>query len=206
MIERDRAAEARRVEEEQRAAEKERMTEQQRFAEEERLAREVAERVEAEKRGRIETAANRVLIDENERLQQLDGMLPMSLSLDERGMFDFDRYELRPEVKAILDVLASKLNESAYDRLHVMGFADRLGEEDYNQRLSEKRAWAVAGYLMNKGVPPYKLRVQGRGERDSQPTNDQCEGLDRPAMIECLQKDRRVEIAATVKDYQLKVQ
>jgi outer membrane protein OmpA-like peptidoglycan-associated protein len=200
MIERDRAAEARRVEEERRAAEAARVAEQ------ERLEREAAERAEAERRGRIETAANRVLIDENERLQPLDGMLPMSLSLDERGMFDFDRYELRPEVKAILDVLAAKLNESTYDRLHVMGFADRLGEEGYNQRLSEKRAWAVAGYLMNKGVPPYKLRVQGRGERDSQPVNDQCEGLDRPAMIECLQKDRRVEIAATVKDYQLKVQ
>ncbi|MEI7970195.1 MAG: OmpA family protein [Betaproteobacteria bacterium] len=159
-----------------------------------------------ERRGRVETLANRVLIDENDRLQTLDGMLPMALSMDDKGLFDFDRYELRSEVKATLDTLAARLNESAYDRLHIVGYADRIGTDEYNKNLSEKRAWAVAGYLMNRGVPPHKLRVEGRGEQDSAADGDQCDGLDRARMIECLQHDRRVEIAATVKEYQLRVQ
>ncbi len=164
------------------------------------------ERQEAEaRRGRVETAANRVLIDQDERLQTLDGMLPMALNMDEQGLFDFDRYQLRDDVKRSLDDLAEKLKSAAYDKLHILGFTDRIGTEDYNRRLSEKRAWAVAGYLMNKGVPPHKLRVVGRGEEDSVVGVEQCEGLAREEMIECLQKDRRVEIAATVKEYQLDV-
>lgn len=164
------------------------------------------ERLEAEaRRGRVETAANSVLIDQDDRLQTLDGMLPMALSMDEQGLFDFDRYQLRQEVKKSLDELAEKLKTAAYDKLHILGFTDRIGTEEYNRRLSEKRAWAVAGYLMNKGVPPHKLRVVGRGEEGSVVGDDQCEGLTREAMIECLQRDRRVEIAATVKEYQLEV-
>jgi outer membrane protein OmpA-like peptidoglycan-associated protein len=164
------------------------------------------ERQEAEaRRGRVETAANRVLIDQDERLQTLDGMLPMALNMDEQGLFDFDRYQLRDDVKRSLDDLAEKLKSAAYDKLHILGFTDRIGTEEYNRRLSEKRAWAVAGYLMNKGVPPHKLRVVGRGEEDSVVGVEQCDGLSREEMIECLQKDRRVEIAATVKEYQLDV-
>jgi outer membrane protein OmpA-like peptidoglycan-associated protein len=164
------------------------------------------ERLEAEaRRGRVETAANSVLIDQDDRLQTLGGMLPMALNMDEQGLFDFDRYQLRDEVKKSLDEVAEKLKTAAYDKLHILGFTDRIGTEEYNRRLSEKRAWAVAGYLMNKGVPPHKLRVVGRGEEGSVVGDEQCEGLTREAMIECLQRDRRVEIAATVKEYQLEV-
>jgi len=164
------------------------------------------DRLEAEaRRGRVETAANSVLIDQDDRLQTLGGMLPMALNMDEQGLFDFDRYQLRDEVKKSLDEVAEKLKTAAYDKLHILGFTDRIGTEEYNRRLSEKRAWAVAGYLMNKGVPPHKLRVVGRGEEGSVVGDEQCEGLTREAMIECLQRDRRVEIAATVKEYQLEV-
>lgn len=164
------------------------------------------EAAERERRGRVETAANQVLIGENEKLQTLDGMLPAVLNMDDKGQFDFDSYALSDAVKAQLDEIAARLAVAPYDRLHVVGFTDRIGPEDYNRKLSEKRAWSVAGYLMDKGVPPYKLKVEGKGETGSLVAEEECKGLKRDALIECLQRDRRVELVATVKEYNLKVQ
>jgi outer membrane protein OmpA-like peptidoglycan-associated protein len=171
-----------------------------------RDAKLAAEREAADRRGRVDTAGSNVKIEENERQQTLDGMLPMALDMDERGLFEFDRYELRNEVKSTLDLLAEKLKSAEYDRLVILGYTDRIGSDDYNRQLSDKRAWAVAGYLMDRGVPPHKLKVEGRGERDSVTGDEACEGLKRAEMIQCLQRDRRVEIAATVKEYSLRVQ
>ena len=164
------------------------------------------EAAERERRGRVETAANQVLIGENEKLQTLDGMLPAVLNMDDKGQFDFDSYALSDAVKAQLDEIAARLAVAPYDRLHVVGFTDRIGPEDYNRKLSEKRAWSVAGYLMDKGVPPYKLKVEGKGETGSLVAEEECKGLKRDALIDCLQRDRRVELVATVKEYNLKVQ
>ena len=131
----------------------------------------------------------------------MDGIL----SEDARRLLEA-RYLLRDEVKATLDVLAQKLSEAVYDRLVIYGYADRLGSTEYNKSLSEKRAWAVAGYLTDPGVPPYKLKAEWRGEQDSLTAVDASEGLSRAEQIECFQRDRRVEITATVKQYSLQVQ
>lgn len=181
-------------------------------AREAELARLQAERdaaaaaAERERRGRVETAANSVKIGEDERLQTLDGALPAVLSVDEKGHFAFDRYDLSPAVRSQLDTIAERLKDAPYDKLYIVGYTDRIGTDEYNQRLSEKRAWSVAGYLMDRGVPPYKLKVEGRGEAGAITTADQCKGLRREALIECLQRDRRVEVVATVKEYNIKVQ
>ena len=175
-----------------------------REAERERAAREAA--LEAERRGRVETAANRVVIDQDEKLQTLNGSLPAVFNMDEKGTFEFDRFVLTPEVKVKLDEIWDKLKDAPYDRLIVHGYTDRIGTDEYNQQLSEKRAWAVAGYLMDKGVPPYKLTVVGRGKTQPLTTPDECKGLRRDALIDCLQRDRRVEVVATLKEYNLKVQ
>lgn len=159
----------------------------------------------ASRRGRVDAPGKHVDIGEDEKLETLGGMLPMAIGMDERGLFDFDQYLLRDDVKATLDVLAEKLNAAVYDRLVIYGYADRLGTVEYNKSLSEKRAWAVAGYLMDHGVPPHKLKVEGRGEQDSVTAVDACEGLSRAEQIECFQRDRRVEITATVKQYSLNV-
>ena len=74
----------------------------------------------------------------------IGGMLPLVLGVNEDGRFDFDQYLLRPEVKRVLDDLASKLKTAEYDRLDVTGYTDRIGTVDHNQRLSELRAYAVA--------------------------------------------------------------
>jgi outer membrane protein OmpA-like peptidoglycan-associated protein len=147
----------------------------------------------------IEVPNRNVKVDEEFKPQTLGGMLPLVLGVNEEGRFDFDQYALRDEVKGVLDDLADKLKAAEFDRLDVVGYTDRIGTRDYNKRLSELRAWSVAQYLIQKGVPENKVFYEGRGDKDPVTRNDECTGLGRPELITCLQKDRRVEIEASIR-------
>jgi outer membrane protein OmpA-like peptidoglycan-associated protein len=131
--------------------------------------------------------------------QTLGGMLPMTIGVDGEGEFDFDKAVLRDDVKSLLDQLANRLKEAEFDQLEIVGHADRIGTEDYNQYLSERRAWAVARYLVKQGVPVSKIKVVGKGMYQPLTNNNECVGLDRTQLIACLQKDRRVEISASIR-------
>jgi OOP family OmpA-OmpF porin len=132
--------------------------------------------------------------------QTLGGMLPLTLGVEGEGEFDFDRAVLRDQVKGVLDELTAKLKEAEYDRLEIVGHTDRIGTEQYNQYLSERRAWAVARYLVKQGVPVTKLSVLGRGMHEPVSTPNECSSnLTREQMISCLQKDRRVVISASIR-------
>ncbi len=146
----------------------------------------------------IDVPSGNVKVDEEYRPQTLGGVLPLVLGVNEEGRFDFDQYSLRPDVKRILDELAGKLKTAEYDRLDIVGYTDRIGSTDYNRRLSELRAYAVAQYLMGRGVPENKIRYEGRGEKSPLTPSGECQGLAREELITCLQKDRRVEIEASI--------
>jgi len=156
--------------------------------------------------GLVDVPGKKATVKEDTIPQTLGGMLPMTLGVDGEGEFDFDKAVVRPEVKAVLDKLAAKLKESQYDTLNIVGHADRLGTEEYNQSLSERRAWAVARYLMAQGVPLQKIQVEGRGVSEPLSKPDDCVGLTKKEAIVCLQKDRRVEIAASIRNTEVKVQ
>jgi outer membrane protein OmpA-like peptidoglycan-associated protein len=131
--------------------------------------------------------------------QTLGGMLPLTIGVDGEGEFDFDKAVLRDDVKGLLDQLATKLKDAEFDQLEIVGHTDRIGAEEYNQYLSERRAWAVARYLVKQGVPVTKLRVVGKGMYQPLTGPDECVGLDRQQLISCVQKDRRVEISASIR-------
>ena len=154
----------------------------------------------------VNAPGTRVRIEEEVTPQTLGGMLPLAVGVDEEGQFDFDKAVVRPDVKGVLDTLAGRLHDAEWDRLDIIGYTDRLGTDEYNQQLSERRAWAVARYLISQGIPVNKMRVQGRGEHDSQVRADQCEHLERTELIACLQRDRRVEIEASIRKTQANVQ
>ena len=146
----------------------------------------------------VEVTKGRVQVNEEYQPLTLGGALPVVLGVNEEGRFDFDQYALRPEVRAILDSLSETLKSAEYDRLDILGYTDRIGAADYNRRLSELRAYAVAQYLIRRGVPEYKIRYEGRGDTDPVTRSDECQGLGREELIPCLQKDRRVEIEASI--------
>jgi OOP family OmpA-OmpF porin len=76
--------------------------------------------------------------------------------------------------------------------VHVDGHTDRLGSHEMNQRLSERRANAVAAYLVSKGVDKSKIETLGSGKTNAVKA---CpDSKDRKALNECLAPNRRVII------------
>jgi outer membrane protein OmpA-like peptidoglycan-associated protein len=115
-----------------------------------------------------------------------------SLSTD--TLFGFNKSTLSPEGEAKLDDVASKLNEVNVDSITDTGHADRLGPQEYNQKLSVSRAESVKTYLVSKGVQPYLISVAGMGQSQPLTSPDACKGPATSKVIACLQPDRRVDI------------
>lgn len=71
---------------------------------------------------------------------------------------------LTDEMKSALTPLAEVLAEYDKTRVQIGGHTDDSGPEDYNQKLSEQRAFALAGLLVEAGVDPKRIAVIGFGE------------------------------------------
>jgi OmpA-OmpF porin, OOP family len=115
------------------------------------------------------------------------------VSLASDVLFEFDKAQLRPSGQEKLDELAGRIKDAQIESVLAVGYADRIGPEQYNEKLSAERAEAVKQYLSQKGIEQQRVRSEGRGE--GQPvTGDQCKGQKGAKLISCLQPDRRVEI------------
>ena len=101
------------------------------------------------------------------------------------AFFDFDKSVLKPEGKAKLDDLASKLQGMNLEVIIAVGHTDSIGTDAYNQKLSVRRAEAVKGYLVSKGIEANRVYTEGKGEK--QPVADNKTAAGRA-------KNRRVEI------------
>jgi outer membrane protein OmpA-like peptidoglycan-associated protein len=71
--------------------------------------------------------------------------------------FDFDRSILKPEVVNKLDSIYAILVENTVATIQISGYTDGLGTEDYNKKLSDRRARAVADYLAQKGIETSRI-------------------------------------------------
>ncbi len=105
--------------------------------------------------------------------------------------FEFNRATLRPAARARLDAAATRAAGCAtVSRIVVTGHTDRLGSAQYNQKLSERRAEAVAGYLKGKGL----ANVESHGVGKTLPIKACDERQPRAVLVDCLALNRRVEI------------
>ena len=96
--------------------------------------------------------------------------------------------------------VVAKLTQCAkLEMILVSGHTDRLGSQQYNQKLSEKRADAVKAYLVKKGVDASKVDTMGMGK--TLQIKSCPDGKDRKALIACLSPNRRavVEIKGLAK-------
>jgi peptidoglycan-associated lipoprotein len=81
-----------------------------------------------------------------------------------RVHFDFDKSDIRPEDRPILDTKASILGLNTELHLRIAGNCDERGSDEYNLALGNRRATAVKTYLMNKGIDGSRLEVVSYGE------------------------------------------
>ena len=112
------------------------------------------------------------------------------ITLQDGVLFDFGKYDLRPEAKATLAKLATVLNQAKVPAAQINGHTDSIGDDAFNQDLSEKRASAVATQLKADGVTA-NLETHGYGKTQPVADNTNADGSDNPAGR---QANRRVEI------------
>ena len=121
-----------------------------------------------------------------------------TLEISADALFAFDRYQLKdmkPEGKAQIEKFASELNKvySNVVQIDVVGHTDRLGSDDYNYRLGQRRATTVKNYLQTLGV---KERIVATSKGETQPkVNPQNSNL--TILKQELAPNRRVEISVT---------
>ncbi len=90
--------------------------------------------------------------------------LVMNLNSDHLK-FDFDKADLHPSDKELLSRIAGILLTSPDYTVSVNGHTDDVGTDEYNQRLSERRAQAVRDYLVKAGLPADIMTVTGHGKK-----------------------------------------
>ena len=101
------------------------------------------------------------------------------------AFFDFDKSVLKPEGRAKLTDLVSKIRDVNLEVIIAVGHTDSIGSVAYNQRLSVRRAEAVKAFLVSKGIERNRVYTEGKGKSQPVADNKTKEGR---------AKNRRVEI------------
>ncbi len=99
--------------------------------------------------------------------------------------FDVNSSQIKPGFYSSLDKIANVVIQYGKTTLTIVGHTDNTGKPEYNQKLSEERALAVARYLESKNVNPMRLATSGKGETAPIASNATESGR---------QANRRVEI------------
>lgn len=99
--------------------------------------------------------------------------------------FDFDKSTIKPEGRQVLDQVVQQAGSINLETLIATGHTDSIGTDAYNLKLSQRRANAVKAYLVQKGMDPNRIYVEGKGESQPIASNKTREGR---------AKNRRVEI------------
>jgi len=84
--------------------------------------------------------------------------------LVENIFYDFDKATLRPESKEALDGLVELLNDNPNVTIELSAHTDRVGSEEYNIGLSQRRAQSVVDYLIASGIDKERLTAVGYGK------------------------------------------
>ncbi|MCX5592750.1 outer membrane protein OmpA [Alcaligenes endophyticus] len=107
------------------------------------------------------------------------------VTLNADTFFDFDKYNLKPEGRQVLDQVAAQVRSIDLETVIATGYTDSIGTDAYNLKLSDRRANTVKQYLIEQGVPADRIYTEGKGKADPIASNKTREGR---------AQNRRVEI------------
>jgi outer membrane protein OmpA-like peptidoglycan-associated protein len=109
----------------------------------------------------------------------------LRITMTNQTAFETDSSSIKPGFNVTMDKVADVVLRYGKTTLTVVGHTDNVGSNDYNQKLSERRAHSVAEYLESKRVNGMRLALAGKGE--TQPIASNASETGRQA-------NRRVEI------------
>lgn len=115
--------------------------------------------------------------------QTADNQLKLEIPSD--ISFDSGKYDIKPELRPILDRFATTLTQNPVTTVRVIGHTDSTGSDAVNGPLSVNRASATRDYLVSRGVAMNRIAIDGRAAREPIASNDTAAGR---------AKNRRVEI------------
>ena len=107
------------------------------------------------------------------------------ITMTNQTAFDTDSSSIKPGFNTTMDKLADVVVRYGKTTLTIVGHTDNVGSNDYNQKLSERRAVSVAQYLESRRVNSMRLAISGKGESMPIAANSSESGR---------QANRRVEI------------
>jgi len=107
------------------------------------------------------------------------------VTMTNQTAFETNATAIKPGFETTMNKIADVVVRYGKTSLTVVGHTDNVGANDYNQKLSERRAHAVAQYLAGRRVDPIRLAVSGKGETQPIASNSSDSGR---------QANRRVEI------------
>jgi len=110
----------------------------------------------------------------------------INVTFDSGVLFGHDQEELSSEAEVKLNDLAGILNKYPDTYILIEGHTDASGDEDYNKKLSKRRAESVEDYLESKAVDNSRVRTKWYGEDQPKYPNDNSANM---------AKNRRVEFA-----------
>ena len=152
-----------------------------------RMEKEVkAEEVQKEKIKETEIVKEEILTSEKPKEVVLTEVKESIFEFKD-ALFDYDKYDIRPDARAALDSIAAWLNKNRNINVLIEGHCDERGTNEYNLALGEKRANAAKEYLLARGITAKRINTISYGEEKPLCT-EQNE--------DCYQKNRRAYFVA----------
>lgn len=108
----------------------------------------------------------------------------IKITFDSAILFDINSYQLKPASKESISDLAEILKKYEDTNIMFSGYTDNTGREEYNQKLSEDRAKAVAEYAAFVGVDAERMTIIGYGESDPIADNGTAAGRSQNRRVE----------------------
>jgi outer membrane protein OmpA-like peptidoglycan-associated protein len=112
-------------------------------------------------------------------------------------LFDTGSATLRPAAREKLAKISGILLAHPGLALEIEGHTDSIGSDEFNQVLSEQRAWSVRDFLSEEGVSAASITARGLGKTQPIASNDSAEGRQRNRRVEIVVNGDSIDTAAT---------